>query len=171
MEMEIEEIHDYWVIKIYAFSEIIYDHLGKAGQLKEKALEMFGRTFSDINKNRDLQNYYNAYDAYQKYKGMIHRNLHWKIMYYECIKYLLVAYCYHNKLPLIPWNKAQRLFSDEKYRNRYHLKDIPDAIFCNLFMYCLTDNEESAMHKHLEQLYNYCVSESEFNPSECIIIK
>lgn len=54
MEMEIEEIHDYWVIKIYAFSEIIYDHLGKAGQLKEKALEMFGRTFSDINKNRDL---------------------------------------------------------------------------------------------------------------------
>lgn len=64
MEMEIEEIHDYWVIKIYAFSEIIYDHLGKAGQLKEKALEMFGRTFSDINKNRDLQNYYNAYDAY-----------------------------------------------------------------------------------------------------------
>lgn len=171
MEAEIKEAHDYWAIKIYAFSKIIYDPQKEAEQLQKKALEMFALPFIDVDYNKDLQNYYQAYDAYQKCNGMFQRHLQWRIMYYECMKALLNAHCYHNKLPLIPWSKAQRLLSDEKYRISYHLKALPELEFCVLFMCCFEDCEEKIMLERLKNLFRYCISKSDFDPENYIITK
>lgn len=171
MNEEIEKIHDYWVIKIYAFSKIVYDFENEARKLQTKAYKMFLTPFTEINKSRDLENYYQAYDAYQKCKGMAHMRLQWKIMYYECIKALINAHCYHNKLPLMPWSKAQRLLTDIKYRKAYHLEELPEAEFCTLLVDCFEDDEDVIMKKRLQKLFEYCMDNSGFNISEGIILK
>ena len=171
MDMEIKEVHDYWVIKIYAFSKIMYDPENEADRLQKKALEMFELPFSEINYNRDLQNYFQAYDAYQKFQGLFQLHLQWRVMYYECMKALLNAHCYHNKLPLIPWSKSQRLIIDPKYRQVYHLKKIPESEFCTLFIRCFENKEERIMQRRLNELFKYCIKKSNFNPGNFTIIK
>lgn len=163
MEKEIGIFHDYWAIKIYAFSKIVYDKNGKSKMLQQKALSMFNMGFGMIDESTDLLNYYNAHDCYNKYRSMIKNELQWRIGYYECIKALLLAHCYHNRLPLIPWNKAQRLLTDEKYRNAYHLKKMPEEKFCKLFLCCISSETEDKMFPAIDELYHYCFFYSNYN--------
>lgn len=67
---EIESIHDYWVIKIYAFSKLLMDKAGKAKQLQETAYNFFQQPFSDNDAKTVAANYSKVWDSYNDYIGL-----------------------------------------------------------------------------------------------------
>lgn len=123
---EIESIHDYWVIKIYAFSKLLMDKAGKAKQLQETAYNFFQQPFSDNDAKTVAANYSKVWDSYNDYIGLEKSNYKSDHMFFETLKSILHAYCYQQQVPLIPWNKCQELMTDLDYRTSYHLKTLPD---------------------------------------------
>lgn len=171
IDQEIAEYHDYWAIKIYAFAEIVFDYSGKGKELKEYALKAYNMPFSENSKAVELSKYYEVYDAFSEYRS--HRCLGYNSepMYYETLKTILHAYCYQHRLPLVPWQKCQRLLSDPEYRRNYHLKSIPDSDFCSRFLACMKKNTEKDKGKAIEELYAFVMSRTDFTPENYCRIK
>ena len=67
MEQEIEAIHDYWAIKIYAFSKLLLDVDGQALSLQHKAQELFDTPFPPPDSNENMTNHYFVFDSFQEY--------------------------------------------------------------------------------------------------------
>lgn len=160
---EIESIHDYWVIKIYAFSKLLMDKAGKAKQLQETAYNFFQQPFSDNDAKTVAANYSKVWDSYNDYIGLEKSNYKSDHMFFETLKSILHAYCYQQQVPLIPWNKCQELMTDLDYRTSYHLKTLPDETFCKLFLRCF-DVEVAERRSALDNLYGYITKNSGFNP-------
>ena len=160
---EIESIHDYWVIKIYAFSKLLMDKAGKAKQLQETACNFFQQPFSDNDAKTVAANYSKVWDSYNDYIGLEKSNYKSDHMFFETLKSILHAYCYQQQVPLIPWNKCQELMTDLDYRTSYHLKTLPDETFCKLFLRCF-DVEVTERRSALDNLYGYIMKNSGFNP-------
>lgn len=159
---EIESIHDYWVIKIYAFSKLLMDKAGKAKQLQETAYNFFQQPFSDNDAKTVAANYSKVWDSYNDYIGLEKSNYKSDHMFFETLKSILHAYCYQQQVPLIPWNKCQELMTDLDYRTSYHLKTLPDETFCKLFLRCF-DVEVAERRSALDNLYGYITKNSGFN--------
>lgn len=160
---EIESIHDYWVIKIYAFSKLLMDKAGKAKQLQETACNFFQQPFSDNDAKTVAANYSKVWDSYNDYIGLEKSNYKSDHMFFETLKSILHAYCYQQQVPLIPWNKCQELMTDLDYRTSYHLKTLPNETFCKLFLRCF-DVEVTERRSALDNLYGYIMKNSGFNP-------
>lgn len=160
---EIESIHDYWVIKIYAFSKLLMDKAGKAKQLQETACNFFQQPFSDNDAKMVAANYSKVWDSYNDYIGLEKSNYKSDHMFFETLKSILHAYCYQQQVPLIPWNKCQELMTDLDYRTSYHLKTLPNKTFCKLFLRCF-DVEVTERRSALDNLYGYIMKNSGFNP-------
>lgn len=160
---EIESIHDYWVIKIYAFSKLLMDKAGKAKQLQETACNFFQQPFSDNDAKTVAANYSKVWDSYNDYIGLEKSNYKSDHMFFETLKSILHAYCYQQQVPLIPWNKCQELMTDLDYRTSYHLKTLPNKTFCKLFLRCF-DVEVTERRSALDNLYGYIMKNSGFNP-------
>lgn len=160
---EIESIHDYWVIKIYAFSKLLMDKAGKAKQLQETACNFFQQPFSDNDAKTVAANYSKVWDSYNDYIGLEKSNYKSDHMFFETLKSILHAYCYQQQVPLIPWNKCQELMTDLDYRTSYHLKTLPNETFCKLFLRCF-DVEVTERRSALDNLYGYIMKDSGFNP-------
>lgn len=160
---EIESIHDYWVIKIYAFSKLLMDKAGKAKRLQETACNFFQQPFSDNDAKTVAANYSKVWDSYNDYIGLEKSNYKSDHMFFETLKSILHAYCYQQQVPLIPWNKCQELMTDLDYRTSYHLKTLPNETFCKLFLRCF-DVEVTERRSALDNLYGYIMKNSGFNP-------
>lgn len=161
---ELNNYHDYWAIKIYAFSNILYDSRGNGIKLKKLALNAFERPFSPNEKSVELGNYYDVFDSFTEYCSHIRLGINSEPMYYETLKRTLHAYCYQHGLPLIPWSKSERLLSDPEFRKNYHLKNIPDAAFCKKFLVCLKQMSTNEKDSAIRDLYAFVMSQTEFSP-------
>lgn len=170
MNDEITWIHDYWTIKIYAFSKIIYDAEGEGIKLQLKAKELFNQPFGPNDEKRDIQNYSNAYDAYFKYLNAYSKHQQWRISYYECLKALLNAHCYHFGLPIVPWYKAEELLSCEQSRKKYHLKKAPEKIFCSRFLECLKEENPETLKRNIATLFEYSFSNVKYEMDKMTIV-
>lgn len=132
MEQEINEIHDYWVIKIYAFGKILYDKDGNARKLQMRALEYFAKSFGSNDDQRQYKMYIDILENYMEYKSQQKYGLSSLPMYYETMRAMVTYICYRDKTPLIPWNKCERILIDSVYREQYHLKALPEKEVCEL---------------------------------------
>lgn len=171
MTEEIESIHDYWTIKIYAFSLIIYDSDGRAQDLQNHARTLFNVPFFPPDETTDLANHYTVFDIYNNFCKQYELGLQWRVAYYSCLKAILHAVCYHHGTPLIPWLKAERLLVDKGYRERYHLKSLPPNDFVELFLQCLNEQSNEAMKNNLKTVFDWCIIHSPFSPSTYFILK
>lgn len=171
MEQEIETIHDYWAIKIYAFSELLLDVDGQALSLQHKAQELFDTPFPPPNPKEDMTNHYFVFDSFQEYLKQRHLNLQWRMAYYACLQSILHAVCYQEGVPFIPWLKAERLLRDENYRAEYHLKAIPSGTFCSMFLSCLEEAPAEEMQERLTKLYQLCMEKSRFDADHYHVFK
>lgn len=161
---EIETIHDYWVIKIYAFSRLLLERSEKARQLQESAYKLYNCPFSRNNTQTVIANYSKVWDGYNDYMGLVKAHLPADHMYFETLKNILHAYCYQQQVPLIPWNKCQELLTNSNYRAAYHFKALPDDEFCELFLRCFTSPTIDRPHE-IANLYHYVIKDSGFDPS------
>lgn len=155
MEQEIKEIHDYWVIKIYAFGKIIYDRNGDARELQSSALEYFTKPFGENDKQRQYKLYIDILENYMEYKSHQKYGLSSLPMYYETLKAIVMYICYRDKTPLIPWNKCERMLSDPVYREQYHLKELPERKMCDFLIEGFETTKEQDRNHVLESILAY----------------
>ena len=171
MEQEIEAIHDYWAIKIYAFSKLLLDVDGQALSLQHKAQELFDTPFPPPDSNENMTNHNFVFDSFQEYLKHRHLNLQWRMAYYACLQSILHAVCYQEGVPFVPWLKAERLLKDEGYRTAYHLKSLPSEPFCSMFLNCLEEAPAEEMQENLTKLYQLCMKGSQFDADNYHIYK
>lgn len=171
MQEELSVIHDYWAIKIYAFSKITYDSDGQAAALQEKALALFETPFPMPEHKTDMANHYTVYNVFQEFCKQRSMMLQWRTAYYTCLQAILHAVCYRERVPLVPWLKAERLMIDADYRSNYHLKALPSETFCSLFLRCLEDDTDEKLCERLTSLYQWCMDSSGFDPGNYHILK
>ena len=165
MQNEIAWIHDYWVIKIYAFAKILLDKNGQAAKLQALANQRFQQPFSPNDPDTELSNYSRVWDCYTDYLELCRLGYNAEPMYYETLKAILHAYCYQHQTPLIPWNKCQQLLQDVAYRTNYHLKCLPDQDFCAVFSRCL-EAPPADRALLLGELYDTVLKQSGFSPED-----
>ena len=100
--------------------------------------------------------YYACWHAFDEYLAAAYHN---ELQYYLCLKYLVECYLANNGYCLLPEQKIEKFFKDEKYRARYDIGDFPNNEFNDLVINCFDNPNPDNLYK----LYNFVIEDGKFD--------
>lgn len=119
-------------------------------------LQKKAKYYNEFKKDKDLMKYYACWCAYDEYKAAPY---HHQMLYYICLKYLIEAYLYHHGYPLLPELKLEKIFKDDKYRQKYNLNHFPNNKFNKLVINCFHKPNKV----NLNNLYEFVIKDGKFD--------
>ena len=119
-------------------------------------LQKKAKYYNELKKDKDLMKYYACWCAYDEYKAAPY---HHQMPYYICLKYLIEAYLYHHGYPLLPELKLEKIFKDDKYRQKYNLNHFPNNKFNKLVINCFNKPNKVNLNK----LYEFVIKDGKFD--------
>ena len=137
------------------YGKIICDKTGDILKLKEDALEYYKKEFMKPDEKEIMLNNYMCWDLMDELKDKISNNENIEMNYYMLLKELLNVYFYKNNIATIPYTKIEKIFRNDLYRERYHLKNFVNDEFRSLVLDCF-DNKN---YDSIKKLYDYVIED------------
>lgn len=131
--------------------KVILDRNNIIPYLKKEA-----RKYKKIKPAKDPMKYYACWHAFDEYLAAAYHN---ELQYYLCLKYLVECYLANNGYCLLPEQKIEKFFKDEKYRARYDIGDFPNNEFNHLVIKCFDYPNPDNLYK----LYNFVIEDGKFD--------
>lgn len=105
---------------------------------------------------KDPMKYYACWHAFDEYLAAAYHN---ELQYYLCLKYLVECYLANNGYCLLPEQKIEKFFKDDKYRANYDIGDFPNNEFNHLVIKCF----DYPNRHNLQNLYNFVIADGQFD--------
>ena len=140
---------------MYSYGKILFDKTGAIAELKNRSLEYYGKPFDAPSESRILLNNYACWDLMDEINSKIARGKNYDFIYFLLVKELISNYFYKNSIAAIPFTKIERIFKDEEFRNKYHLKNTPSDEFMSMVL----DAIDNKSYTSLKKLYDYVLGD------------
>lgn len=142
-----------------AYGKIIYDLEGKAKELQDEALCYVDKPIIKISGDELLINNYKIWNYNNNLKSLMkEENPCFYKTYYKLLEILLNSYCEFLEIPKIADTKIYKIFTDEKFKNKYHVFKLPEEEFINLYIKCYEVAKPSIMYKNINEVIKYYYS-------------
>ena len=105
---------------------------------------------------KDPMKYYACWHAFDEYLAAAYHN---ELQYYLCLKYLVECYLANNGYCILPEQKIEKFFKDDKYRANYDIGDFPNNEFNHLVIKCF----DYPNRHNLQNLYNFVIADGQFD--------
>lgn len=105
---------------------------------------------------KDPMKYYACWHAFDEYLAAAYHN---ELQYYLCLKYLVECYLDNNGYCILPEQKIEKFFKDDKYRANYDIGDFPNNEFNHLVIKCF----DYPNRHNLQNLYNFVIADGQFD--------
>ena len=140
---------------MYGNGKILFDKTGAIAKLKCKSLEYYNMPFDTPLESRILLNNYACWDMMDEIDDKIKRGETYDFIYFLLVKELISNYYYKNSIATVPFTKIERIYKDEEYRKKYHLKNAPSDEFMSLVL----DTIDNKSYTSLKRLYDYVLGD------------
>lgn len=140
---------------MYGHGVILFDKNGEIEKLKKYSLKYYDMDFDEPEKNTILYNNYVCWDLMDEIKDKIDNNENFDLDYYMLLKELISNYYYKNKIATVPFTKIEKIFRNENYRKKYHIKNMPTKKFVDLVL----DAIDNKSFDNINELYNFVMGE------------
>lgn len=105
---------------------------------------------------KDPMKYYACWHAFDEYLAAAYHN---ELQHYLCLKYLVECYLANNGYCILPEQKIEKFFKDDKYRANYDIGDFPNNEFNHLVIKCF----DYPNRHNLQNLYNFVIADGQFD--------
>ncbi len=105
---------------------------------------------------KDPMKYYACWHAFDEYLAAAYHN---ELQYYLCLKYLVECYLANNGYCILPEQKIEKFFKDDKYRANYDIGDFPNNEFNHLVIKCF----DYPNRHNLQNLYDFVIADGQFD--------
>lgn len=135
--------------RMIATGHIIFDKDGSLKQFQKKARRLLARKMPRLNKEQvELRKYY-LWDQLDNLKDLAEREVPgFEYAYFAALQEIIAFYAAFLRIEIPRPARIHRFITDEDFRSRYDINEIPDTVFTGLF--------EKAMHgpslKMIEQI-------------------
>ncbi len=105
---------------------------------------------------KDPMKYYACWHAFDEYLAAAYHN---ELQYYLCLKYLVECYLANNGYCILPEQKIEKFFKDDKYRANYDIGDFPNNEFNHLVIKCF----DYPNRHNLQNLHDFVIADGQFD--------
>lgn len=141
---------------MFAYGKIIYDLDGTVKKLQDKALEYIDKPFKNITSDKLDINNYHVWDLMDELKVSLNEErLDFNKIYYILLNDMYDIYAEYLSLPKLPKTKVYKILTDDEYRKKYHIFNLPEKEFIKLYIKCYDIDKPSVMYKNISNLVNY----------------
>lgn len=105
---------------------------------------------------KDPMKYYACWHAFDEYLAAAYHN---ELQYYLCLKCLVECYLANNGYCILPEQKIEKFFKDDKYRANYDIGDFPNNEFNHLVIKCF----DYPNRHNLQNLYDFVIADGQFD--------
>lgn len=141
---------------MFAYGKIIYDLDGSVKKLQDKALEYIDKPFKNITSDKLDINNYHIWDLMDELKVSLNEErLDFNKIYYILLNDIYDIYAEYLSLPKLPKTKVYKILTDDEYRKKYHVFNLPEKEFIKLYIKCYDIDKPSVMYKNISNLVNY----------------
>ncbi len=142
-------------INMFAYGIILSDKNGEMVKLQEAAKSYIGKEFKPISDTANQNTLYHLWDMFDELKVLYKSGQSTTFYYHYLLTNLIKAHYAYNRIPTVPFAKIERIFTDETFRQKYHITKMPSQKFIDLFLQCLKEQSLPA----ITQLYTYVVDD------------
>lgn len=156
-EREYHEERKPTTTNMFAFGRILFDKTGEVSRLKEKAIEYYNRPYEEINQFKLQTFLYQCWEAFDEMNSSYSHKRDINFIYYILLQRLIEVYYYKNLYAYIPATKIERLYKDDNFRKKYHLRDEPREEFRSHVILCIDAREVKEKVENITKLYYYVI--------------
>ena len=139
-----------------AYSKIIYDLDGSAKRIQDKALEYIDKKLDNItNYKLDINNYHISNLLSELEISLKENDPNFNLIYYSLLGNVYDMYAEFLALPKLPKTKIYKILTDEDYRIKCHVFELPEEEFIKLYIKCFEIDKVSVMYKNIYDLISY----------------
>ena len=140
---------------MFAGSKILYDTDGTVQQLVDRAKADLDREISPVSQYGWNMNCYNVWHSFYELTAKYNRNADIDFTYNIFLTNITRAHFANSQIPFLPVHKTERILSDEKYRQRYNLKKLPEKPFTDRLLACFAAKDCDRKYACAKDLYDY----------------
>lgn len=140
---------------MYGNGIILFDKTGEIQQLKEESLKYYEREFDEPEESTMMINNYACWDLMDEIKDKIDNNENYDLNYYMLLKELINNFYYKNRIATVPFTKIEKIYRNMEYREKYHLKNMPNQNFIELVLNAIDNKSFKAINK----LYDFVMED------------
>lgn len=144
---------------MYVNGIVLFDKTGDIEKLRNDSKKYYDLDFDEPDKDTMMINNYACWDLMDEINDKIDNNEEYDLLYWMLLKELISNYYYKNKIATVPFTKIEKIYRDEEYRNRYHLKNMPPQDFINLVLNVFNNKSYGC----LKELYDYVIGDFQIN--------
>lgn len=142
---------------MFGYGKILLDKNGFVKKLKTEALKFLEKTPVKTSPNKLALDFYGAWDLMDELKSAVAEKRGFDLIYHELIKKLLTIHFKLNGIPKISLAKTEKILSNPKFAQQYHIQKLPDKKFTTLFLSALNNRKLDTIQK----LYSFVMSKSD----------
>lgn len=155
MEKE-HENNELNVANMFAYGKVIYDVEGKVEELQKLALEYIDKPFKTITKEQLDKNNYLIWTCLNNLKKSIDQDaFQFNMNYYELLHNVYDVYAEYLGISKLSKTKIYKLLTDFEYREKYHVFNIPEDEFVNLYLKCFDMENPEKMYRSIKRTVDY----------------
>ena len=141
---------------MFAYGKIIYDLNGTVKELQDLALDYLDRPFKNITTKKLDENNYHVWDLLDELKTSLkEESLHFNKIHYILLNDMYNINAEYEGVPKLPQTKVYKILTNEKYRKKSHIFELPEEEFIKLYIKCYEDNKPDIMYKNISKLIDY----------------
>lgn len=141
---------------MFAYGKIIYDLDGSVKELQDLALEYIDKPLNNIKAETLDMNNYHLWDHLDELKVCLkENNPQFNLIYYNLLVKIYDAYSEYLSIPKLPKTKIYKILTDEDFRKKYHIFELPEKEFIKLYVKCFEIDKTDKMYKNIEELIDY----------------
>ena len=149
------ENHKIATTLIFVGSKILYDKDGTIKKLVNIAKENLNKVPTPISEFEWKMNCYTVWHSFYELNSKYSNNKDIEFTYNMFLNDITKAYFLNNNLPLLPVHKIEKLLTNEEYRKKYNIQNLPDEIFINKLLKCFNEKDYNKKYEYAKNLYDY----------------
>lgn len=156
--------------RIFAGAKILHDTDKTIEKLINQAKQDLNKKIDKISEFEWKMNCYTIWHAFYELTTKYEKNEDIEYTYNIYINEVIKAHFKNNSIPTLPTHKIEKMFTNEQYRNRYNVKQLPEQEFIDKVLNCLNEKEYNKKYEYAKDLYNYYMNQNkDFNINNFIL--
>lgn len=145
---------------IFVGSKILYDKDGTIEELVSIAKNNLNREIKPIPEFQWKMNCYTIWHSFYELTSKYKRKEDIDFTYNIYLENIIKSYLLNKQIPLLPIHKVEKILTNEEFRKRYNVRELPDEEFVNKLLNCFNEKDYDKKYKYAKELYDYYMEQN-----------
>ncbi len=140
---------------IFVGSKILYDKDGTIQKLIDRAKDDLSKGLSPIPEFKWKMNCYTVWHSFYELSSKYSKKEDIEFSYNIFLKDVIESHFLNNSIPVLPIHKVEKILTNEEYRRKYNVKELPEETFVNKLLKCFIEKDYDNKYNYAKELYEY----------------